>query len=56
MKEFKKWYKLDWGNSLEENTAAERAWRAALQWALSLKQVPESVAILIKQIEKELEE
>ena len=32
MKEFDKWYKLDWGNSLEESCAAERAWRAALEW------------------------
>lgn len=64
--EFNKWYKnieqeypmyqdKD-GYNIGNIRALKVGWKAALEFVLSLKQAPESVAILVKQIEEELKE
>lgn len=37
MRQFKKWSKFSYSNSLGESIAEEEAWKAALEWVLTQK-------------------
>ncbi len=57
MKEFKKWWdKVSMEDDWDYEHYAVIGWERALEWVLSLKQTPESVAILVEPVEKELED